>query len=150
MSTTDPLADLRCHCAATDGPDGHALDTEGCESDVKAGTYRDGWCSRDHRDVVRFCTTCHSPARGTCPSCRKQVQVRQIETRGLVLGRSGEAKRGSLLQVAPGMAPHRHAGKPCSGAGQPPVETRYTPGRELGDWVKAGLAFDGPGADAVA
>ena len=151
MSTPD-VAGLLCHCDQTGHlpADGHPLGTPGCASEVKAGARENlGWCSRDHYYSV---CSCHGSVYGTCRECGRRVKVVKVETRGTwdVFPRlPGETKagydrrrvdkfghagvRGPLLQVMPAIAPHRD----CPGAGQPPAETRYAPGRLLAEWVKA-------------
>ena len=111
-----------------------------------------GWCSRDHYGVC----SCHGSIYGTCRECGRRVKVVKVETRGTwdafprlpgetkaTYDRRREAKfgesgvRGPLLQVMPAIAPHRFTDQDCPGAGQPPAQTRYTPGRLLAVWVKA-------------
>ncbi len=153
------LAELRCHC--DDTADGHPLDAEGCTSEVEVKARplptwgsKGVFCPEDHYSGVHGC---HGPAFGTCPVCGKRVKVLRIETRGdrsadlarradeddyAFLVRRNELRdqmkkspRGPLLQIHPGMAPHRHAGQDCPGAGQVPAETHYTPGRLLAEWT---------------
>lgn len=148
------LEEVRCHCDE-DG-DGHPLAAARCTATVKAGTYT----PVPHPSVtteggigMRSLAT-----YGTCPECRRRIRVVRIETRGTwgkVLPRlPGETKAayrrrklaefgtggetvGPLLQVAPGMAPHPHAGGECAGTGRVPIETRYAPGQRLADRQRA-------------
>lgn len=74
-------------------------------------------------------------ARGTCTECSKPRSVKRVET----IGRRPDARpdqQGPLLNLAPLVAPHTVKGAACSGAGWPPAETRYTPGRELASWIE--------------
>lgn len=127
---------ILCHCGNDQA--GHVPGADGCaEAPVRAGRNGDDWCSRDHS---YHCPTCHPAPHGGCPVCRKRIKVVRIETRGAPpahrWARDPRApKRGPLLQVQPGIGPHRHAGQDCPGAGQVPAETRYTPGRELASWI---------------
>ena len=151
MSARDQHLDaILCHCGGDEG--GHPIAAARCsaEVEIKAGARKNlGWCSCDHRYGV---CGCHGSIYGTCRECGQRVKVVKVETRGTwdVFPRlPGETKasydrrrvdefgharaRGPLLQVMPAIAPHRD----CPGAGQPPAETRYTPGRLLAEWVKA-------------
>lgn len=82
-------------------------------------------------------------ARGTCPVCSKNVKVQRLMIRAnYQRGQRLEPEvnpgrhHGSVLEIRPGMAPHRVRGAECAGTGQVPTETRYTPGRELGYYEK--------------
>ncbi len=157
MSRRDEhLDEVLCFCHGIEQASGHPLGTEGCTATVKAGSYT----PTPHPSVT---TESGSGMKalatyGTCPECRRRIRVVRIETRGAwgkVLPRlPGETKAayrrrklvefgeggetvGPLLQIAPAMAPHRHAGGECLGTGRVPTETRYTPGRRLADWQRA-------------
>lgn len=145
---------ILCHCGGD--ADGHVPGADECsEVPIKAGHYCRPWPESAVSEYGRPATAHLVAARGTCPVCGKRVKVVRIETHG-TWGQAcprlpGESKaaderrrvakfgkagtRGPLLQVQPGIGPHKHSGRDCPGAGQVPAETRYTPGRELASWI---------------
>lgn len=146
------LAELRCHC--DDTADGHPLGETGCTNDVEMKARPlPAWGSGLVGGIGYGRPT--GATYGTCRKCGQRVQVVRIETRDTweracprLPGESKAAHhrrkvakfghggaRGPLLQIHPGMAPHRHAGQDCPGTGLVPAETRYTPGRRLAERI---------------
>lgn len=128
MSARDAhLADVLCHCGGDDR--GHPLADERCTETVKAGTY----APAPHPSVVGELGGMRAQVtHGTCPECKRRTRVVRIETRVHTPGMN-TSRPGALAQIAPGMAPHRHAGTDCPGAGRVPAETKYKPGRVLAE-----------------
>ncbi len=86
-------------------------------------------CSVDHN---WGCPRCHGPAYGTCPVCLNRARVARLEARRtpdgqITFGPPGSEQR-LVGAVRIAVVAHRHLGAPCSGAGQVPAETTFTPG----------------------
>jgi hypothetical protein len=119
----NPHEDILCHCDQTEflPQDGHPLGTPGCASEIKAASRTSALCRLDHGSSPIH-SSCHGSARGTCPECGKYVRVVKVAFK------NSDGK--SLFGMnRPGMAPHKVTGRECSGTGQVPTETAFTPGR---------------------
>lgn len=127
---------ILCHCGHGSG---HTPGEPGCDAPtIRPGRHLRPEITRASDGPYGINWT-QAKASGTCPVCRKPgVRVQRLQVfASHVRGRRQEPEinpakpRGSVLEVRPGMAPHKVGGVECKGTGQVPAETRYTPGREL-------------------
>jgi hypothetical protein len=130
---------LLCHCWPEDAT-GH----DPAECGTKIPTRLPGWpeISRTS-DGPYGINWARAKARGTCPVCGENAPVQRIQVfaqyefgRRLPPVENPKRPRGSVLEIRPGMAPHKVGGVQCDGVGKVPTETRYTPGRELASYLQ--------------
>lgn len=123
MSDDGPL----CHCPADEA--GHTPGEGDCTVKVKRGNYAPDQHLGSTVDANGYPRPAALGARGTCPECGRPgvtVRLHRIKAGKVELG------------LEPALAAHqvhRRRGVACPGAGRPPAEIRFVPGRNVVEWI---------------